>query len=290
MRRLLITGAGGMLGQALIAEASARGLDHVALDHAGLDVTDADAVRAAVANARPEVVVNCAAYTDVDGAEADPRGALAVNGAGAGNVARAAAAAGARLLQVSTDYVFDGLSRRPYVESDPTAPASSYGASKLAGEREVAAAGPAHAIVRTSWLFGAGGRNFVDTMLALGAERDELAVVADQVGCPTWTGHLAAALLDVAERDLTGILHVAGGGSCSWNRFATEIFALAGLDCDVIETTTAAVARPAPRPAFSVLGSERADAPRLPDWREGLRAYLAARGVVAGTAAPGSAA
>jgi dTDP-4-dehydrorhamnose reductase len=278
---LLITGAGGMLGQALVAEASARGHEHVALDHAGLDVTDAEAVTGAVAQAAPACVINCAAYTDVDGAESDPRGALAVNGAGAGNVARAAAAIGARLLHLSTDYVFDGRARRPYVESDPTGPASSYGASKLAGEREVVAAGAEHVIVRTSWLFGAGGRNFVDTMLGLGAEREQLDVVSDQVGCPTWTGHLAPALLDLAERDVAGVMHVTGGGSCSWNRFAAEIFTLAGLDCEVVETTTAAAARPAPRPAFSVLGSERSDAPRLPEWREGVRAYLAQRGSLA---------
>jgi len=285
---LLITGAGGMLGQAVVAEASTRGHQYAALDRAGLDVTDAPAVTRAVAQAAPAWVINCAAYTDVDGAESDPRGALAVNGAGAGNVARAAAAIGARLVHLSTDYVFDGRSRRPYVESDPTGPPSSYGASKLAGEREVAASGAEHVIVRTSWLFGTGGRNFVDTMLELGAQRDRLAVVSDQVGCPTWTGHLAPALLGLAEGDVAGVVHAAGAGSCSWHRLAVEIFALAGLDCEVGETSTAAVARPAPRPPYSVLGSERSDAPRLPAWREGLRAYLAQRGALARAGAPGS--
>ena len=224
MTALLITGAGGMLGQAVVAEASTRGHQYAALDRAGLDVTDAPAVTRAVAQAAPAWVINCAAYTDVDGAESDPRGALAVNGAGAGNVARAAAAIGARLVHLSTDYVFDGRSRRPYVESDPTGPPSSYGASKLAGEREVAASGAEHVIVRTSWLFGTGGRNFVDTMLELGAQRDRLAVVSDQVGCPTWTGHLAPALLGLAEGDVAGVVHAAGAGSCSWHRLAVEIF------------------------------------------------------------------
>jgi dTDP-4-dehydrorhamnose reductase len=273
-----------MLGRAVCAKAARRGHEVHARSRGELDVVDAGAVRESVEGLRPGAIVNCAAWTDVDGAEAHSDAAHAINATGAGNVARAAGQAGARLVHVSTDYVFDGRGSRPYVESDPTGPGCAYGRSKLAGEREVAAASPTHTIVRTSWLFGAGGRNFVDTMLALGGERDRVAVVTDQVGCPTWTGHLSGALLELAEKGPGGIVHVAGSGSCSWNEFARQIFALAGLDCRVESSTTEAMGRPAPRPAFSVLSSARDDAPRLPPWQEGLRAYLAERGALAAPA------
>jgi len=182
------------------------------------------------------------------------------------------------VVHVSTDYVFDGAGAHPYVESDATAPRSAYGRSKLAGEEEVLGVGAGHVVVRTSWLFGSGGRNFVDTMLALGAERDSVAVVTDQVGCPTWSGHLAAALVELAGRDgAAGIHHVAGGGSCSWHELAAEVFAQAGVPCRVVPTDSTRMARPAPRPAYSVLGSERADALRLPAWQEGVAGHLAER-------------
>ncbi|HEY8637707.1 MAG TPA: NAD(P)-dependent oxidoreductase, partial [Solirubrobacteraceae bacterium] len=168
-------------------------------------------------------------------------------------------------------------SGEPWLESDPTSPLGAYGATKLHGEEEVAAATPAHAIVRTSWLFGPGGTNFVDTMLRLGSERDEISVVTDQVGCPTFTGHLADALVEIAEREEFGIHHVAGAGACSWNEFAVEIFDQAGLACRVLPTTSEAFPRPARRPAYSVLGSERPDPVMLPAWQEGLRAHLAHR-------------
>ena len=266
-----------MLGRDVVRAAVAARHDVVSLTRAELDVGDAAAVSAALSAARPQVVVNCAAWTDVDGAEAEEEQATLVNGAGAGNVARAAAELGAAVVHVSTDYVFDGDKGAAYVESDPVGPRSAYGRSKLAGEREVAAATPRHAIVRTAWLFGAGGRNFVDTMLALGAERDEVRVVTDQVGCPTWTGHLAVALVALAQSEATGVMHVAGGGSCSWNELAREAFRMAGVDCRVTETTSEEFVRPAPRPACSVLESERAEAPRLASWREGLAAHLAER-------------
>jgi dTDP-4-dehydrorhamnose reductase len=233
-------------------------------------------VRTAVLQARPDAVISCAAWTDVDGAEAQESAATAVNGAGAGNVARAAAEAGARMVHVSSDYVFDGASAEPYVERSPTRPLSAYGRSKLAGELAVREAGGRHAIVRTAWVFGPGGRNFVDTMLALAAERDEVTVVDDQVGCPTYTGHLAAALVDVAERRLTGVLHVAGGGECSWHDLAAAAFEATGAAVTLHRGRTADLGRPAPRPARSVLRSERADAPRLPHWRDGLAAHLTA--------------
>ena len=267
-----------MLGRAVVDAAARLGHDVRGLARAELDVADEEAVRRAIGEQRPDAVVNCAAYTDVDGAEGDRAAAQAVNGDGAGHVARAAEEVGATIVHVSTDYVFDGSKRAPWVESDPVGPLGVYGATKLAGELAVMTGNPAHAIVRTAWLFGAGGRNFVDTMLALGAERDEVTVVTDQVGCPTWTGHLAGALVELAERpDDTGVHHVAAAGSCSWNELAIEVFDRGGVDCRVLPTTSDAFPRPAPRPAYSVLGTEREDALRLPSWQEGVAAYLAQR-------------
>jgi dTDP-4-dehydrorhamnose reductase len=270
-----VVGAGGMLGQDVLR---AAGADAVALTRADLDVTDSPAVREALAGA--EVVINCAAYTDVDGAETDPGAAHAVNADGARNVAEAAA----RVIYVSTDYVFDGSKTGPYVESDATGPLSEYGRSKLAGERETLTASPHSLVVRSSWLFGAGGGNFVDTMLRLAAERDELEVVDDQLGCPTFTGHLAEALVTLARgevrladgRSAHGVLHVAGSGSCSWFEFAREIFDSAGVEAQLRPCKTAEFPRPAPRPANSVLRSERG-APLLPTWQEGLDAFLGVR-------------
>ncbi len=272
--RLLVTGAAGMLGRDVVAAAGDAGHEVAALARADLDITDADAVRAAIQAARPDAVINCAAWTDVDGAEADEAAATAVNGAGAGHVAAAAAEAGALVVHVSTDYVFDGNGPDPYEEDDPLFPRSAYGRSKLASELAVDAAGGRAAIVRSSWLFGPHGRNFVDTMRKLGAERDEVAVVDDQVGCPTYTGHLAPALVQIAEHGLTGVLHVAGGGRCSWRDLAVATFEETGIDCRVRPQSTADLGRPAPRPAFSALASTRGDAPVLPPWREGLRAHL----------------
>jgi dTDP-4-dehydrorhamnose reductase len=281
--RLLVTGAGGMLGQDVVRAAEADGDEVIALARGDLDVTDERAVAAALSDEQLDAVINCAAWTDVDGAESDPDGADAVNALGAANVANAAAQVGARLVHVSTDYVFDGdrsAEESPYVESDVPGPRSVYGASKLAGEEAVVAADGSHAIVRSSWLFGVGGRNFVATMLALGAERDEVTVVTDQLGCPTATAHLAPALLALArDEDAQGLFHVAGGGRCSWHELAVEAFRQAGIACRVLPCTTAEMPRPAPRPPFSALASERDDAPLLPPWQEGLTTYLAQRGV-----------
>ncbi len=276
--RLLVTGAGGMLGQAVVAAGRRLHHDVVALTHAELDITDIAAVRGAVQSAAPEAIVNCAAWTDVDGAESAEGDALAINGAGAGNLAHAAAQADARIVHVSTDYVFDGSKREPWLESDPVGPISAYGRTKLAGEEEVAAATPEHAIVRTAWLFGAGGENFVDTMLRLGAERDEVSVVTDQVGSPTWTGHLAPALLELAERrGDVGVFHAAGTGACSWNELTVEVFDRAGVACRVLPAATASFPRPAPRPAYSVLGTEREPGVHLPHWQEGVLEHLTRR-------------
>lgn len=269
-----------MLGLDVQAAAAAAGHEAIALARAELDVTDAAAVAAAFAAEPVDAVINCAAYTNVDGAESEPDTATAVNGAGAGNVAAAAAATGAWTVHVSTDYVFDGCKTTPYLESDPTGPRSVYGASKLAGEHAVAGAAPgAHTIVRTAWLFGTGGPCFPATIRRLARERDELEVVDDQRGCPTFTPHLARALVALAEtRAVPGLAHVAAAGECSWFEFAREIVALSGATAHVNPCTTAEFPRPAPRPAYSVLRSERGAAvPNLPDWRAGLHEYMSAQ-------------
>ena len=264
-----------MLGQDVCALAS--GHDVVALPRAELDITDAPAVNAAVEAARPDVVINCAAWTNVDGAEAAEDEASAANADGAGNVARAVDALGAWTIHVSSDYVFDGEKREPYVESDEVGPLSAYGRSKLGGELAVAAQAPErHTIVRSSWLFGVGGRCFPATITRLAGERDELSVVDDQRGCPTFTGHLAATLLELAVARVPGVLHVAGGGECTWYEFAQAIVSSAGLGCSVVPGRTGDLGLPAPRPAYSVLRSER-DAPALPHWRDGLAAFIGAR-------------
>jgi dTDP-4-dehydrorhamnose reductase len=267
-RRVLITGAGGQLGHALEQEFADD--DVVGLTRDAWDVTAPPGDN--LLRGEFDLVLHTAAWTDVDGAEADPQGAAAVNVAGTAH----AAALRLPLVTFSTDYVFDGRKRTPYVESDGPNPVSAYGRTKLHGE---AAAGPKAWIVRTSWLFGPTGRNFVRAMLELGAERDEVGVVDDQRGCPTYVGHLAGAVRTFVDDDLpTGLWHVAAAGDCTWADFAEAIFEEAGLDCAVRRITTAELGRPAPRPAYSVLRSERADAPEIPHWREGLRACLAEMG------------
>jgi dTDP-4-dehydrorhamnose reductase len=213
-----------------------------------------------------DLVLHAAAWTDVDGAESEPQEAAAVNVGGTQH----AAELGAPLVTYSTDYVFDGRKRAPYVESDPPNPQSAYGRTKLHAE---AAAGEDAWIVRTSWLFGTTSRNFLLTMLALGAERDEVAVVGDQRGSPTFVGHLASAVRELVDLP-PGVWHVAADGDCTWADFAEAIFEEAGLDCRVRRISTAELGRRAPRPAYSVLRSERDGAPQLPHWREGLRACL----------------
>lgn len=213
-----------------------------------------------------DLVLHAAAWTDVDGAEADPQGAAAVNVGGTQH----AAELGARLVYFSTDYVFDGSKREPYVESDAPNPLSVYGRTKLHGE---AVAGEDAWIVRSSWLYGWTGSNFVRTMLQLGVEQDEVAVVSDQRGCPTYVAHLAAATRELVELP-PGLWHVAADGDCTWADFAEAIFEEAGLGCRVRRITTEELGRPARRPAYSVLRSERPKAPRLPHWRDGLRECL----------------
>ena len=269
-----MTGAAGMLGHKVVAAGRAAGHEVIAADLAECDLTDAEATGAFVAAQAPGAIVNCAAYTNVDAAEEHEDVALKVNADAAGNLARAGAAVGARIVHLSTDYVFDGENDRPWLESDHPRPLGAYGRTKLAGEEQVALATPDHAIIRTAWLFGAGGPNFVDTMLKLAATREEVAVVTDQTGCPTWTGHLAPALVTLAEGSGTGVFHGAGGGRCTWNDLAAETFRRAGVACRATPTTSAAFQRPAPRPAWSVLGTERAPGVVLPDWADGLQGHL----------------
>jgi dTDP-4-dehydrorhamnose reductase len=272
--RILVTGAEGMLGRDVRRAAEQGGHETVPLGREQLDITDGDAVSSAVLKAGPDAVINCAAFTDVDGAESRVHDANAINGAGAGNVARAAQSAGAWVVHVSTDYVFDGGKPTAYVESDPVAPISAYGLSKLHGERAVAAAAPGrHTIVRTAWLFGAGGRCFPTTILRAASRRPELTVVSDQIGSPTFTGHLAPALVELARQRTLGVLHVAGAGRCSWYEFAGAIVAAAGVDCPVRPIFSDDYPTPARRPANSVLVSERG-APTLPDWRVALAQFM----------------
>jgi dTDP-4-dehydrorhamnose reductase len=272
--RILITGGGGMLGLDVQRAADEAGHEALALTRAQLDIADRAAVLDAVTGGGVDAVINCAAWTDVDGAESRARDAAAVNGAGAGNVAAAADAAGAWVVHVSTDYVFDGEKPTAYVESDPASPVSAYGRSKLDGELAVAAAAPErHTIVRTAWLFGAGGKCFPKSILRAASQRPELTVVSDQIGCPTFTGHLATALIGLAQARTLGVLHVAGGGSCSWYEFAAAIVAAAGADCPVRPISSDEYPTPTRRPANSVLISERG-APTLPEWRAGLEQFI----------------
>jgi dTDP-4-dehydrorhamnose reductase len=238
----------------------------VAFTRAQLDVTDREAVQRAIG--RDDTVINCAAWTDVDGAEEHEDEAMRVNRDGARNLAEAAGV----VVYVSTDYVFDGGKREPYLPSDPVNPMTAYGRTKLAGECATAEANPRHHIVRTSWVFGPGSGNFVETILRLARERDTLRVVDDQVGKPTYTGHLAPALVELSSSEDYGIHHRAGGGQCSWFEFAREIVSKAGVACEVQPCTTEEFPRPAPRPAYSVLAGGD-----LPVWQEGLDAYLGVR-------------
>lgn len=288
--RWLVTGAGGMLGRDLCAVLRASGEDLTALSRAELDIADAEAVRAAVAGR--DTVVNCAAWTDVDGAEAEEAAATAVNGTAVRHLALACAEHGARLLHLSTDYVFDGTAAEPYPEDAPTAPANAYGRGKLAGERAVLALLPGSGfVVRTAWTYGEHGRNFVATMLRLAAERPAIDVVDDQHGQPTWTYDLALRLaaLGRAAGAPPGIYHGTAAGRTTWYGLARAVFTLSGLDpARIRPTTSAAYGRPAPRPAFSVLGHARWAAAGLPpprDWYAALAEALHRPGFAALVAA-----
>jgi dTDP-4-dehydrorhamnose reductase len=285
--RWLVTGAGGMLGQDLVTELTAHGAQVIAPGRGDLDVTDlaacVDAVR------QVDVVVNCAAYTAVDAAETDEQAAFAVNAVGPAHLARASRSAGARLVHVSTDYVFAGTATRPYAEDAMPAPRSAYGRTKAAGEWAVRAEHPDHLVVRTAWLYGAHGPCFPRTIARLAAERGGVDVVADQVGQPTWTVDVAGLVRRLVEaRVPAGTYHATSSGQATWYEFARAAVAAAGLDPQIVRATTGdAFRRPAPRPSYSVLGHDAlrsAGVPRIGDWAQ--RWATAAADVLGAAAAP----
>jgi dTDP-4-dehydrorhamnose reductase len=270
--RIFVTGATGQLGLALQRVLAAH-------EVTAPPESEADITRTAIVDritaARPEAVIHAAAYTDVDGAEANPDRAYAVNAEGSRLVAQAAATAGARLIAISTDYVYDGAKTAPYREDDPVAPLGAYGASKLAGEREVLAAKSDAVILRTAWLYGE-GKNFVRTVLRLAAERDELRIVSDQIGSPTWAEDLSIAIRALLVVPASGIYHAVNSGSCSWHEFAVAILRSAGYERRVVPISTAELGRPAKRPAHSVLDCSKLAALgiRMRPWRDALSDYL----------------
>jgi dTDP-4-dehydrorhamnose reductase len=253
--RVTVFGATGMLGKALVRQWDNKGDEVTGLGSAQADIRDPAPVERAIQQSKPDCVVLSAAYTDVDGCERNPDMASAVNTGGAVNVARAAANAGARLLFVSTDYVFDGTKSTPYETGDPRNPISAYGRSKAEAEEKILSILPDACIVRTSWLFGPGGKCFPDTILKLAATRPELEVVNDQRGCPTYTLDLADAIVALCKSEARGIVHCTNRGECSWYDFAVEIMHQAGLKTVVHPTTSDKFVRPAPRPKYSVLSS-----------------------------------
>ena len=271
----LVTGASGQLGSDVVDVLHAYGEETAAFDHAGLDITDRSAVLDAIATVEPSIVINCAAYTAVDAAEDEEDRAFAVNGDGPAYLAGACATTGARLVHVSTDYVFAGGASTPYDERTRPAPRTAYGRSKLAGEQAVLQSGAAAYVVRAAWLYGAVGTNFVKTMARLAGERETVEVVEDQIGSPTWTLHLARGLISLGIADVpAGVWHCVNAGEASWYVFARAVFAELGLDpARVQPTTTDAFPRRAPRPAYSVLDTTRWEAAGLPvmsHWRDAL--------------------
>ncbi|MCH7564368.1 MAG: dTDP-4-dehydrorhamnose reductase [Gemmatimonadetes bacterium] len=277
--KILVTGAGGLLGSAVVSEGGRRGHDMHPFQRQTLDVTDKVAVSAAVAECAPGTVIHCAAYTNVDLAESERDVAVAVNRDGTENVARAAASAGALMVYISTDFVFDGRSERPYTPDDPPNPINHYGRSKLAGEEVVRQAGGAWTIVRGGWFYGEGGRDFVDVILERARAGRPLRVVDDQVGVPSWTGSVAPALLDLIEKSATGVLHLCDRGEVTRVDWARAALTLAGVDLEVEPVSSEAFAAPAERPAYSVLNGEAAEAilgRAMAEWSESLRTYLEA--------------
>jgi len=276
----LVVGAGGMVGRDLCAALASRGEEIVALARADLDVTDARLIDAAVRDANPDVIVNCAAYTKVDLAEENESEAKAINGAAVQFLAESANAAGALLVQLSTDFVFDGTAREPYQVDAQTAPLSAYGRSKLLGEHAASHAAK-HVIVRTAWLFGVHGPNFVEAIRnQIRKGTNPLRVVDDQRGRPTYTPHLADAIIRIVESGATGVVHYADAPECTWFDLAKEIVAQLGAGIDVRPVTTAEFPRPAARPAYSVLSTERYEqltGATPASWKEGLREYLSLR-------------
>ena len=277
--KFLVTGAEGQLGRVTVEDIESRGIEVLSTDIPELPVEDMDLVQAFFREHQPTHVLHCGAMTDVDGCELDPDLANTINGVGTGNVAAAAEQVGAVLLYVSTDFVFDGRSQRPYRHDDPPAPVSAYGASKLAGEQAVLSAqAPGCYVARTSWAFGPGGRNFPAAILERARSGQPLRVVSDQVGCPSMTRDLAVAMVDLVLSGATpGIYHMANEGSCSWHQFACEILEAAGIQAEVGTMTSSELNRPARRPAYSVLDCSRLAEVRgrtLPSYKDALLRYL----------------
>lgn len=273
---ILVIGANGMLGHDLmkVLEGDVRGLDLP-----DIDITSLESVRRVLLTLKPKIIVNAAAYTDVDGCEENVELAMAVNGEGVGLLALTAREIGAKLVQVSSDYVFDGSKGTPYLEDDSVGPLSIYGESKLAGELNAAMA-PEHLIVRTQWLYGIHGKNFVETMLRLAGDKSELSVVDDQIGSPTWSYDLALSIRSLLDNGCRGTYNAANSGHCSWNEFAKAIFDEKGLRITVNSMTTQELNRPANRPLYSTLDCsklERDTGFRPQGWREALREYLKLR-------------
>lgn len=274
-----IFGATGLLGKALMREWN--GDEVTGLSSRDADIRDASQVRVAVERTRPEWIVLAAAYADVDGCESQQDLAYSVNRDGAANVAEAAKRAEARLLFLSSDYVFDGTKHLPYETADTRNPQSVYGRSKAEAEIRLLEVLPECCIARTSWLFGMGGKCFPDTILKLAANRPTLDVVHDQRGCPTYTIDLARAIMELCRKSASGIVHVTNAGECTWFEFAREIVKSAGLTTDVRPATTEQMARPAPRPAYSVLSAASLDRydVAMPTWQDALRRYLQERSI-----------
>ena len=281
--KVLVTGAGGMLAEDLITCLSERGYEIVALPRNELDITDLGAIRAAVNNFEPELMINCAAYTKVDKAEKEETRALMVNGFGVQNLCLLCQERDIPLVHFSTDYVFDGTKESPYTIHDEPNPISAYGRSKLLGEKYILWLLSKFYLIRTSWLFGLSAKNFIETMLELGQREKQISVVNDQRGCPTWTYHLAQAVIDLIETERYGIYHITNSEPTTWFEFAREIFRLSGRDIEVLPVTSDQFPRPARRPQNSVLdpfplievlGRE------MPSWREALEEYLQRRNTV----------
>ncbi len=281
-RRALVIGAEGMLGREVMRSAPNADEDKDAIVVTGadieeVDITDVQSVERLLDKTTPDVIINCAAYTDVDACETEHDTAFAVNGAGPGNLAKAATGRGARLIHVSTDFVFDGERDEPYGEENEPRPVNAYGESKLEGERRIREIGGDHAILRTAWLYGQHGKNFVDTIRRLAGERSELSVVTDQIGGPTWAADLAQTLWLAAFHPMQGVYHAVNGGSCSRFEWAREIVRLAGLHCIVQATTSESFPLPARRPACSILNTEKlcaATGSQMRSWRAALAEYL----------------
>lgn len=273
---ILVVGANGMLGRDLMALLGDRACG---VDIDEIDITSIESVMKVLRSTKPDVVINCAAYTDVDGCESNAEKAMEINAEGVAYLAMACKEIGALLVQISTDYVFDGGKGTPYIEDDPTHPLSVYGESKLAGELN-AAFSPLHLIVRTQWLYGIHGKNFVETMLKLAVDRDELTVVDDQIGSPTWTVDLAKAIIALVESNCRGVYHAANAEFCSWNTFAKTIFEASALPVSVKPMTTEELNRPARRPLYSTLDCSKLAADtgiEMPSWRAALNEYLKIR-------------